>query len=307
VTTDSPAVPGPPLDPPAGAPEVLSPTRLLYWSLRRELWENKSIYLAPLAVAGVVLFSYLVGTIGLPARLRTAAVLEPARQQALLAGPFSLAASVIMMTTIVVGAFYCLDALYGERRDRSILFWKSLPVSDLTTVLSKACIPLLVLPLVGLAVVVATQLLMLLLGTIVVLLGAASPAALWARVPLFRMSLVMVYGLGVHALWHAPLYAWLLLVSAWARRLPILWAVLPPLAIGVVERMAFGTTQFCALMRYRFMGTLTEAFDFKAQGGIVPLIQPLKFLGSPGLWSGLIVAAAFLALAVRLRRRREPI
>ena len=58
--------------------------------------------------------------------------------------------------------FYCLDALYGERRDRSILFWKSLPVSDLTTVLSKASIPIVVLPLLTFAVTVATQLIMLL-------------------------------------------------------------------------------------------------------------------------------------------------
>ena len=61
----------------------------------------------------------------------------------------------------------------------------------------------------------------------------------------------VLYGLVVHALWFAPLYAWLLLVSAWARRAPLLWAVLPSLALGVVERMAFGTSHFGSLIRYR--------------------------------------------------------
>jgi ABC-2 type transport system permease protein len=121
------------------------------------------------------------------------------------------------------------------------------------------------------------------------------------------MSLVMAYGLIVHALWHAPLYAWLLLISAWARRLPILWAMLPPLAVGVFEGIAFGTSHFCTLVRYRLMGTLTVAFDFEARGGIVPAVEPMRFLTSFGLWSGLVVAAVFVAMAARLRRNREPI
>ncbi len=295
-----------PLEEQPAAPASLSPTRPLYWSVRRELWENRSLYIAPLAVAAVVLFSFLIGTIGLPARMRAAAALDPAQQQTKLAMPFSLAASVIILFTYLVGAFYCLDALYGERRDRSILFWKSLPVSDLTTVLSKACIPLVVLPLFVFAIAIATQLVMLLLSTVVALLNGLSAAPLW-RVPLFRMSLVLLYGLIVHALWHAPLYAWLLLVSAWARRTPMLWAVLPPLALGAFERIAFGTSHFGSLIRYRLVGTLAVAFDFEARDGVVPGVEPFRFLTSPGLWSGLAVAAVFVAAAVRLRRNREPI
>jgi ABC-2 type transport system permease protein len=220
--------------------------------------------------------------------------------------PFGMAASVIILLSYIVGAFYSLEALYGERRDRSILFWKSLPVSDLATVLAKASIPLLVLPSFVFAIVVATQLAMLLLGTLVALLNGLSPALLWTRVPLVAMSLVLVYGLIVHALWHAPLYAWLLMVSAWARRLPILWAVLPPLAVGAFGRM-LGVTSFCDLIRYRLIGTLELAFDFKAGGHIVPVLEPARFLSSPGLWGGLLFAAAFIAVAVRLRRNREPI
>jgi ABC-2 type transport system permease protein len=306
MSTDTNAVPGSPLEMPASVP-ALSASRPLYWSVRRELWESRSLTLAPLLVAAVVLFSFLVGTIGLPARMRAAAALAPAQQQTTLAMPFSMAASVIILFTYIVGAFYSLDALYGERRDRSILFWKSLPVSDLTTVLSKACIPLVVLPLFIFVIVIVTQLAMLVLSTLVVLLSGLNPVDLWTRVPLFRMSLVMAYGLIVHALWHAPLYAWLLLISAWARRLPMLWAMAPPMAVGIFETIAFGTSHFCTLVRYRLMGTLTVAFDFEARGGIVPAVEPLRFLTSPGLWSGLVVAAVFVGMAARLRRNREPI
>ena len=217
----------------------------------------------------------------------------------------------IMFTAFLVALFYCLDALYGERRDRSILFWKSLPVSDLTTVLSKAAIPLVVLPLFTSALVLATQLVMLLLHSVALRASGAGAALLWSDLPLFQMSLIQPYGLIVHALWHAPFYGWLLLVSAWARRAPFLWAVLPPLAIGGVEKIAFGTSHFGALLRHRVMGAFSEAFTVDAQrtGLVTSLTQldPGRFLISPGLWGGLLFAAAFLAAAVRLRRYREPI
>ena len=93
-----------------------------------------------------------------------------------------------MLTTFVVGVFYCLDALHGERRDRSILFWKSLPVSDLTTVLSKASIPLVVLPLLTFAITVVTQWIMLLLSSAVLLGSGLSVATLWTQLSLFQMS-----------------------------------------------------------------------------------------------------------------------
>ncbi len=137
------------------APAVLSPSRPMYWSVRRELWENRSIYIAPLAVAGVFLFGFLISTIHLPSRMRALSALDPAQQREAIAMPFDIAAALLMLTQLLVGAFYCLDALHGERRDRSILFWKSLPVSDLTTVLSKASIPLVVLPLLTFTITVA--------------------------------------------------------------------------------------------------------------------------------------------------------
>ena len=312
MNTPSNGVPESPLDSQVVAPATLSATRPLYWSIRRELWDNRSIYIAPLAASAVVLLGFTIGAaITLPNRMGSLSALAPARQHAVLAMPYSIAASMIILTAYIVGAFYCVDALHGERRDRSILFWKSLPVSDLTTVLSKASIPLVVLPLIAFAVSLATQLAMLLLSTAVLLVSGVGAAALWTRLSLFEMSLVMLYGLTVHALWHAPLYAWLLLVSGWARRMPLLWAVLPPLALGVVERIAFQTSYVCSLVKYRLAGGMEEAFILEGNGSDATIrltqLDPSGFLSSPGLWSGLVAAALLLATVVRLRRRGEPL
>src|SRR5262249_1917646 len=155
--------------------------------------------------------------------------------------------------------FYCLDALYGERRDRSILFWKSLPVSDLTAVLSKAIIPLAILPAVIFVVAFITQFSMLLLRT-VVLLPIRLPGTSWANFNLLRESVVLLYGLIVIALWHAPIYGWALLVSGIARRATFLWAVLPPLAMGIFEKITFNTSYFASMLKNRLLDAGDTAF-----------------------------------------------
>jgi ABC-2 type transport system permease protein len=298
------------------APAALPARRLLYWSIRRELWENRSIYIAPLAAAGVGMLGFLVGLMGVSHSKHAAAASPDAAHQLIqLAMPYSHAAWVLLLTGFIVGVFYSLDALHGERRDRSILFWKSLPVSDLTTVLAKLSIPLVVLPVLVFGVTVILQLCMLVVNTAELSMKGGSDATMLGQLPFFQMEAVLLYGVIVLALWHAPLYAWLLLVSGWARRTTFLWAVLPPLVLAAFERIAFGTSHFGSWLGDRLFGFAAEAFSFHAPDGsvidphLVPLAQitPGKFLGSPGLWVGLVFAAAFLAAAVRLRRYREPI
>src|SRR6184192_86755 len=167
------------------APVARSTTQPIYWSVLRELWENKSIYIAPSIVSAVILLGALISAGHLPERRRSAMLLDEARRQAAIQLPYDIAAMIIIVTAFIVGFFYCLDALYGERRDRSILFWKSLPVSDLTTVLSKACIPLVVLPLITFAIIVVLQMIMAALSTVVLLGSGLSAAALWTKMPLF--------------------------------------------------------------------------------------------------------------------------
>jgi ABC-2 type transport system permease protein len=277
-------------------------SRAMLWSIRREIWENRSIYIAPMAVGAVIVFAALLATISGSPRHGLTFDAQPGK----LPQPYEVAAVALMATTLIVAIFYCLDALYGERRDRSVLFWKSMPVSDLATVLSKMAIPLVILPLVTFAITIATQLVMLLLSSAVLLTKGQSAAALWTM-PWFRMSLGLLYHLfTVHSLYYAPIFGWLLLVSAWAKRLPFLWAFLPLAAIGIVERMVFNTSRFPAMLSSRMSGGMGEN---TANSGAMMFgdLHLGEFLSKPGLWMGLAIAAACLAAAVRLRRYRAPI
>jgi len=286
----------------------LSEKTSFYWSVRRELWENRSLYIAPLLVGFVAMFALAVSTVGIVERRRDVLLLDPAQQRARIAVPYDAAAAVLIITAFIVGIFYCLDALYGERRDRSILFWKSLPVSDRTTVLSKATIPMIVLPAIIFPIIIVTQFWMLLISS-AVLASSGLAGTTWTRFNLIEHSLILLYLLPTLALWHAPIYAWLLLVSAWAKRATFLWAVMPFVVVSVFERIAFGTSYFGLMLRYRVAGYTAVAFALKANTPIDSLSQltPGRFLTTAGLWGGLILTAIFLAAAVRLRRNREPI
>lgn len=286
-----------------------STTQPMYWSVVRELWENKSIYIAPAIVAAVILFGALVSAGHLPGRRRNAMLLDEAHRRAAIELPYNIVAMMLIVTAFIVGFFYCLDALYGERRDRSILFWKSLPVSDATTVVSKIIVTLAILPAIIFVVVVATQFIMLLIST-AVLTPSGLAATTWENFNLFRESIVLLYGLIVIVLWHSPIYGWALLVSGIARRATFLWAVLPAFAISIFEKVTFNTSYIFTMLKNRLFGAGDTAFDFQMHRSIsVDLAQltPGKFLATPGLWIGLFFAAGFVIAAIRLRRYRGPL
>jgi len=297
-----------PRDSAVAPPTSIGPARIMYWSILREIWENRSIYLAPLAAAAVFLAGFLISLIRLRQRMGS---LNAQQQHEALAMPFEYAAAVVMGTAFVVGIFYTMDALYGERRDRSILFWKSLPVSDVITVLSKLVIPVFVLPLLSFAITLATQFIMLLLSTAVLAGSGVSVATVWSSSSLsFHATVGLFYHLlTIHGLWYAPLYGWMLLVSAWAPRAPIIWAVLPPFVIWAVEKIAFNTSYFLKMMEYRVIGPEFARSAMQASPPMSSMVPPtpLTFFIVPGLWIGLAVGAAFVAGAVRLRRYRGPI
>jgi ABC-2 type transport system permease protein len=287
----------------------------LFWCIRRELWENRAIYIAPLAVAAFIILGFFYSVARMPAGLlisstvdnngivtQTSHGIDPIM-------PYTIAAGLIMATTFLVGIFYCLDALYGERRDRSILFWKSLPISDLTTVLSKAAIPLVLLPLLTWAITVVTQSIMLLINLSIFHLRGIDTTALRTGLPLTQNAMMLLYHLvAIHALWYAPIWCWFLLVSAWARRTPLLWATLPPLALGVLEIITLHSAHVFDFLKYRIHGPEgSDAFTSSGMStGAMPL-SPAHFLSTPGLWAGLALAAVFLAAAIQLRRYRNPL
>ena len=310
----------------AAMPVSAARTHPFYWSVRRELWEHRALWMAPLIAAGLILLSFIVSSFNLPGGARMMATIDGTQMSAAATGFFGAMGVVIALTMIVVTWFYCLDSLFSERRDRSILFWKSLPVSDVTTVTSKLFVASAVAPSISFAIVVVTQLVILLIGTAVILFAGGSPGALWSPVPLLEMTLVLLYSLLAQAIWFAPFLAWLIFVSAWARRSPALWAGLVPAAACLFERIAFGTSYLIGALQGRFAEGLAHAafalpdlpdepfvrdgdfsLRFGMPGRMFDAIDVVRFLSTPEVWVGLAIAAALTAATVWMRRYREPL
>ncbi|HEY2064410.1 MAG TPA: hypothetical protein VGG84_00510 [Gemmatimonadaceae bacterium] len=284
--------------------------REFYWALRRELWENRWLWLAPSGVAVVLAAGVAAYAFKIEGPMGAISALAELHQRQAINQPYDVVAGLMMVIGLIVAAIYCVDALYGERRDRSILLWKSLPVSDSMTVLAKLSIPVLVLPVVIWALTVTVQAILLLLSAVVLAAHGESTALLRTQLHLGRDAVGLLYHLvALHGISTAPFYAWLLLVSGWATRAPFAWAILPPAAIMVFERVAFGTTRIAQLLVNQLGGgtsapppapgaTLMESMN------AVPFTQ---LLVAPGLWVGFAVAAVFVAGAVRLRRSAQPV
>ncbi len=258
--------------------------KTFYWSVRRETWENRWIFVVP-SIGALLLVAALI--------TRRIAWREWPVEGETLGHWCAIVAAALSMLSIAVGLFYLTDALHGERRDRSILFWKSMPVSDLVTVLAKAFIPLAVIPATTFVIVVATQLVM-------VVTGGEFPSEL----P--RMTLELLLGLMLMALWQAPLQAWVLLISGVARRAVLAIAVLLPVAAGVLERLVFGTRYISTVLMDRLtLGVYDGGIGSNPHHLIAPSVVGLAT--NPALWLGLPVAALLLAASIYLRRYRQPL
>jgi len=285
-------------------------TRPFYWSIRRELWENRATYLAPAIVAGVLLLGSVLAALRFAHHHSDVSQMPPAQRLGLLQLPYAIAALAIVATMLIVAVFYCLGALYNERRDRSILFWKSLPVSDLTAVLSKLAIPMIVMPLAAFVVIEVLEVALFALNSLAAVQDGNELAS-WTKLPFLQIQAVVIYLIVVVSLWLAPFYAWLLFISGWAKRAPFLWAFLPPLALSLVEKVAFNTTYLADVLQYRINGFKDAFSDQAGQLGVIAnpasLIDPVRLIALPGLWSGLVAGAALVAAAIWFRRRREPI
>ncbi len=296
--------------------------RPFIWSVRREIWENASVYIAPVAAAILTLaaFAFVVGKARLDVPGMDLSRLEMSDTPTLML--MAVSGFILLGTTSVVGLFYALGALQHERRERSILFWKSLPVSDAVTVLAKAAVPIVVLPCISIAVMVVTHVLLLAGGAVFLAAHGVDATLALGQPGLVRVEVLLIYLTFALALWHAPVYGWALLVSGWARNVSLLWAVLPPAGLAIFQMLAFGDDSVGRIMRHRLFQGPVAAFrmsrpEIEGLRGFnmaephtdmpLPHIDPMGFLASPGLWLGLAFAGACLAAAVWLRRYRDPV
>ena len=274
---------------------MINTTRPFLTLVRRELWEHRGLIWAPLAMALTIIVLSLLGAaqdITLPGVV----VVRDADEQRDFLSTLMIGLLVPqLLAGLVVVFFYLLDGLFTERRDRSILFWKSLPVSDTKTVLSKLFVALVAMPLWIWA-------LSLLVGLVVFGVLAAkvsnTPAAAlgtWHGEDWLVLQATLLGKLAVAALWYLPVAGWLLLVSVLAKRAPFLWATLPFLVLSLAERIALGTNVMGALAAQRLFGFREE----------VSLMSEFSLLASPDLWIGVAIGAALVYAAIRVRQRSD--
>jgi ABC-2 type transport system permease protein len=297
--------------------------------IRREFWEHRALWIVPLVCSAIIVLLGVSGRVlhYLPNDVEKEILANPefvANEQFRLAG-FALVQWLFAWSQLFVMAivlfFYLIDALYAERRDRSILFWKSLPVSDSATVIAKLLVAAAIVPLGVYVVSVVTN---ALFAGIFSLTASDSPLAQlaigWDMEVWLRVQGLVMLGLFGAVLWYAPIAAYLLLVSAWARRNVFLWAVLPPLILLLAEEIAFDTDFVKALLAHRLggpwshMGTdrrieeLAESIGEEGGARVVDVLAAVDASGlftSPGLWLGLAAAGLFLWGAIRIRRYRD--
>ncbi len=276
--------------------------------IRREFWEHRSLWIAPLSVAALLLVGAIIGKVSFDSDVAT-----PEQRRALFGVFMAYAAMPQFITVGIITWMYAGDCLYTERKDRSILFWKSMPVSDTLTVLAKLLVALLIVPL---GVYLVSALTTLLLSGIYLVRAWHDhsgnvywDAGTWLRIQ--GISLVTVVA-GV--LWYAPITAFLMLASAWARRSVQLWVFLPPVVLIMMERIALGTNHVMTVLFYRLGGVFantgpsfpgTDVSQRATLNLLFANVNHFPVFANVDLWLGLGVAALLIVATIRIRQYRD--
>ncbi|HTB66577.1 MAG TPA: hypothetical protein VK727_10125 [Steroidobacteraceae bacterium] len=279
--------------------------------IRREFWEHRALWMAPLAVAALLLIGAIVGKVNFDSSLAAL----PEQRRALFGVFMGLSAVPQFITLGIISWMYAGDCLYTERKDRSILFWKSMPVSDTLSVLSKALVVMAIVPL-GVYLVSAVTTLLMSGIHVVRAWQDHSGDVFWDAGTWLRIQWVSLEAVVAGVLWYAPITAFLLLVSAWARRSVQLWVFLPPLILVMMERIALGSTHVWDILWYRLGGVFTHSGvpypGFGNVAGQHPTlnllfvnVDPLPVFANVDLWLGVAVAALLIVATIRIRQYRD--
>ncbi|HEX2139541.1 MAG TPA: hypothetical protein VHG33_07510 [Woeseiaceae bacterium] len=291
--------------------------------LRRELWEHRSIYVAPAVIALLISLMAVTGQVTVSAHdeavdfsVLGASNLTEAHRAAILSALMWGVGALFALSMTILIVFYTLDSLHAERKDRSILFWRSMPTTDTETVLSKLLMAMFVIPLGTIAAVLVTHVVVLACASIWVAgRGADAWHLIWSAAPFAELWIATFVFFLALPLWLSPFIGWFLFVSAFARRSTLLVAFLPLLILPMLEKSLVGTDLLAEAFFLRsveiplFRGTSTGEFGF-LQGDsfsflMLSRLDIVGFLTSPGLWLGLVVCGLLTAAAIYLRRYRD--
>ena len=328
---------------------TITPAQTFKMLLRREFWEHRGGFLWGPVIAGLVAIVFAVVTaIGLSAAFHYYVGKGEAHgvnfdfsskaDSAGQIGDVALSGGLAMvgMVFVFVVFFYALGSIYDERKDRSILFWKSLPVSDTQAVLSKLLWALVLAPLLAAAIGLAVGLVLWVVAWLTAVAnGVDGASAIFLQAHPLRIIGQVLLSLPVYALWALPTIGWLMLCSAWARSVPFIWAVVIPLLacvfvglINVFLSIVTPDTGFPALKIAYVLGyrgllsvvpgswlvnpEVARQAERAASDGAQSLTQStidisvnLHALTTIDLWVGAVVGAAMVYGAIRLRRWRD--
>ncbi len=293
--------------------------------VKRELWEHRSLYLTPAVIAllmslgtitGQTIFSAFGQVVDLA--LLGGGNLGENERAAAVTAVMSFVTVFFVIGMWILTVFYALDALYAERKDRSILFWRSIPCTDFETVLSKLLTALIVIPLITFAFVIVTHLIVLLTSSIwISIQGGDGGHMIWSAAPLLDNWLATLIFLIAVPLWSSPFIGWFLFISAFTKRGPFMMAVLPLFILPMLERIVFGSTVVAEAFYVRawqiplFKGiNPTDFFDERSNSvpEAISLLDAMNlsgFLTSASFWTGIIVCGLFTTAAIYVRRYRD--
>ncbi|HEU4775621.1 MAG TPA: hypothetical protein VFS95_02280 [Telluria sp.] len=321
--------------------------KTMKWLLRREFWEHKGAMAWAPAIVGAIMV-LLAGTMAVygasqgkltgnitivrdAAGTSTTVQAVPAEQLQMLANTASdmylIAGQPLILMMSVIAFFYCLGALFEERRDRSILFWKSLPVSDTQTVLSKVLTAAVVIPVIAVAAgFLVSILLLLIIGIVFAVNGVNMFGMILSNANFYLAPLRMIGLLPVYLVWALPTIGWLLMVSAWARSKVFLWAVGTPVILVVVVKWANYLLQTGLNIDWLVENIVARGLLGLVPGNWVPLahIDPHTLAGNnnfvalgnlfthswmtlatPQALIGAAAGVAMIVAAIRLRRWKD--
>ena len=223
-------------------------------------------------------------------------------------------ASLVWIPLPFVIVFTLLDQLYSERKDKSVLFWKSMPVSDTEEVLAKFVMPVFIAPVIYLGIFFIGTLIFALILSIVSLFLGGPIAELWPIWNLIQGCIVFIVTFFTMTLWAAPILAWFMLVSAYAPRVPFIFAFAPPVFIIALEAITFETSNIARWIAIHLGGWLDRVHELRSYN--VNDIEDLftvgwNFIGtiishsltSGAFWVGIIIAVAFLFGSIQIRKR----
>lgn len=295
--------------------------------IRREIWEHRSIYVTPAAIASIVSLSVLAMLVfasGFAKELDVAIfgasnLAGDGERKAALTAFFVGTSWLFLVGVAILTVFYCLDSLYGERKDKSILFWRSLPITDAETVISKLLTAVFVIPTVAVIGIIVTHLANLVITSIwVSMKGGDAGLLIWGSVPLFDNWIAAFIVLIASGIWMSPFIAWFLFVSGWTKRAPLLMAFMPLILVPLLEWIFLRTRFFASAVLDRGDAIpLFRTLDFESffeeehwRSGLDSIsllghLDVVQFLTSPSMWGGVVVCGLLVTAAIYVRRYRD--